>query len=107
MSIQKKEKVSPIKAVGQRQKICPFPIFFLFRTERSRRLPVLSFSGPVLFGSLLFRPAARSRQAAHLRRPIPKPRDPENVQCRTVFIQFSKSSGSPSRWDRDGRPTRF
>jgi hypothetical protein len=71
-----------------------------FRAERSpnsRDLPSVRSS----LSSVLFTAALRRGQATTFRRfafgvrPILITRDPENIQCRAVFIQFYKKDGLP------------
>jgi hypothetical protein len=63
-------------------------------SNRKEQANGLSPSGSVFFGHFSFMPSTFRRQAAPLPRPIPIHRNPENVQCRALFIQFQKDSGS-------------
>ena len=78
------------------------------RKERTRRLLPCSlrlgfFGQPFYYHTRRFWQARVRQFCAH----PPSIRGPENVQCRSVFIQFVKSCGSPApvAWPR--RPTRF
>src|SRR5437667_6448580 len=65
------------------QRWCVSDALFLptFRTERSRQVALACLPRSGFFGQLSFMPAAPAGQATPLPRPIPRFRDPENVQC--------------------------
>jgi len=111
---------SPIRAIGQVIKDCRSQFFLSLGLSAVRRSDPqvnsnLSFlsadSGPfrrsgdpfshpsgssVAESLLLFIRSLPGKRSDDDRCPTPNPvlRDPENVQCRSVFIQFPKSSGS-------------
>ena len=113
---------SPIRAVGQQIKSCPSRFFFvLFRVPTDHRfegtdsilsfrrldfeLPQVrdSFSHPS--GSSAVCPRSLFIKSFHLSAPNPASWYPENVQCRAVFIQFSRVVVRNAQWPL--RPTRF